>query len=243
MTHAEMNELYELYALGVLEAELSEEIEKHLNEKCEYCIEHVRAAAELISALSAAAEPVVPPDRLRQRVLASVRPPKRPVRWMFAVAALSAACAVLLIFSIWSRSEKGNMRDQLSALTRERNELRSAVEMLSKPETRALQFGLAENLPHGRLLVNRSGALVFIGSRLPALATNRTFELWLIPKAKGAAPQPAGLFRSNASGDSVLISPAAVNTTDTAAVAVTVEPLKGSSAPTTKPFLVVPLGG
>ena len=242
MTHAEMDELYDLYALGVLEAGPGSEIEKHLDEQCSYCMEHVRDAAQLLGALSGVTEPVTAPARLRKRVLAGIRPPKRSTNWMFAVAALSAACLALLVFSLWSKNQMGNMQHQFAALTRERNELRSAVEILSRPETRTVQFGLAQNAPHGRVLVNPAGGLVFIGSQLPALADNKTFELWLIPSAKGRAPQPAGLFRANPSGNFVNVSPLPLDTSQVAAVAVTVEPLSGSSAPTTKPFLVVPLG-
>jgi anti-sigma-K factor RskA len=238
MTHAEMNELYDLYALGVLEPELAAEIDKHLEERCEYCMENVRGASNVIAALGGTVQSVAPPRRLRERVLASVRPPKRSNRWTFAVAALSAACAVLVLTSIWSTTRMVSLRDQLSGMQRERNELRAAVELLSKSDTRTVQFGRAENTPHGRVLVNRSGGIVFVGSQLPPLPRDKTFELWLIPAS--GAPQPAGLFRPNAAGDSVNVSSLAVSP-ESKAVAVTIEPSAGSNAPTTTPFLVVPL--
>lgn len=234
MTHAEMDELYELYTLGVLEIAQAAEIEEHLEDRCSYCVEHVSRALESIAALSALAEPVEPPRALRDRVLATVRPVKRPRTWMFAVASLSAACLALLVFSIWSGYQMNNLRS-------EDDQLRAAIEVLSKPDTRAVEFGRNDNLPHGRVLVNRRGGLVFVGSQLPALASDKTFELWLIPAAKGAAPQPAGLFRANAAGDSVNVSSLRVDPSQTAAVAVTVEPRQGSNAPTTKPFLIVPI--
>jgi anti-sigma-K factor RskA len=189
--------------------------------------------------LSALAEPVKPPKALRQRVLSSVRPPARSHKWTFALAALSLACLALVILSLWSTAEMQRMRQQLSSVIGERDELRSAIELLSRSDTRTVQFGRAENVPHGRVLVNRTGGLVFVGSQLPALDADKTFELWLIP-AQGA-PQAAGLFRPNASGESVHISTAGVGSA-TAAVAVSVEPRQGSRAPTTKPILVVPLG-
>ncbi|HTU44633.1 MAG TPA: anti-sigma factor [Bryobacteraceae bacterium] len=241
MTHAEMSELYELYALGVLEPELASEIERHLNEQCEFCTEHLSAAVALTAALSSVAEPEVPPAGLRERVLSSVRRPKAARRWSFAVVALAAACLALVAFSVASRLAMGRIQAQLAALTEERNQLRSAVEILSRPETRAVEFGKTENVAHGRVLVNRNGGFVFVGSQLPPLASNQTFELWLVP-ASGAAPQPAGLFRPDPSGNSVHVSPTAVDARTTKAVAVSVEPQQGSSAPTTKPILVVPLG-
>lgn len=239
MTHAEMNDLYELYALGVLEPELGAEIERHLEEQCAYCREHVQAALELTAALAETAEPVQPPSYLGKRIVNSVRPSKPARNWIFAVIALAAACLALVAFSIASRLAMRSMQERLAALTEERDQLRSAIEILSRPETRSVEFGRTENVPHGRVLVSRNGGVVFVGSQLPRLASNQTFELWLVPTT--GAPEAAGLFRPNEAGDSVNVSPLPVRA-NTKAVAVSVEPRQGSSAPTTKPILVVPLG-
>jgi anti-sigma-K factor RskA len=239
MTHAEMDELYDLYALGALEGELAAEIETHLTDQCPHCQERVRDAVRLTAALAGIAEPVKVPGGLRSKVLAGVIPPKRSQSWMFAVAALSAACIALLVLMLLSRSELGRVSNQLATLRAERDELRSALEIMSRSETRSVQFGRADNFPHGRVFLNRNGGLVFVGSQLPQLAADRTFELWLIPQS--GAPRPAGLFRPNATGDSVNVSQIAVDPSETKAVAVSVEPLAGSTAPTTTPILVVPL--
>ena len=239
MTHAEMDELYELYVLGALEPEPALEIEAHLHDDCIYCSERVREALQTTSALSALAEPVKPPNALRHRVLSSVAPAKQSRTWAFGLAGLSAACIALAAFSLWSSGEMQKTREQLTAMRGERDELRSAIQLLTRSDTRAVQFGQTENAPHGSVLVSRTGGLVFVGSQLPVLPGDRTFELWLIP-AKGA-PQPAGLFRPNPSGESVHISSVPVDASNTAAVAVSIEPPQGSTAPTTKPILIVPL--
>ena len=239
MTHAEMNELYELYALGVLEPELASEVERHLEENCPYCREHLQEALRLTAALAETAEPVSPPAALRERILSSVRPRKRANNWTWAAIALAAACLALLAFSIASQLAMRNMQQRLVAAIEERDQLRSAVEILSRPETRSVEFGRTENVPHGRVLVSRNGGVVFVGSQLPQLASNQTFELWLVPTT--GAPEAAGLFRPNSAGDSVNVSPLPVGA-NTKAVAVSIEPRQGSSAPTTKPILVVPLG-
>ncbi len=239
MTHAEMNELYELYALGILEPERAAELETHLRDDCPYCIEHVRRAFEITAALAGLADPQTPPKQLRNRVLAAVRPEKRSPVWTLAVAGLSAACIVLAIFLGLTASRIHGMDDQIQALRSERNQLRLAIEALSRPDTRTAGFGGTNDLPHGRVFVNRDG-LVFVGSQLPHLASDRTFELWLIPKA--GAPQPAGLFRPSPTGNSVHVTSLPVALTQTAAVAVSVEPSQGSSTPSTKPILVIPIG-
>jgi anti-sigma-K factor RskA len=242
MTHAEMNELYELYALGVAEPETAAEIERHLDEQCAYCKERVSAALAFSAAVAHVADPVTPPAGLRERVLANVRPPQTGARkWNFGVLALAAACLALLLFAMASQRSLRDARAQLSVVTQERNQLRSAVEVLSRPETRSVEFGRTENLAHGRVFVNRNGGFVFVASRMPLVKSDQTYELWLVP-ANGAAPQPAGLFRPDAAGNSVQVSQAAVDPRTTKAVAVSVEPRQGSNAPTSTPILVVPLG-
>lgn len=239
MTHAEMNELYELYALGVLEPDLAAEIDRHIAEDCAHCREHLSSALAVTAALAGLAEPLAPPARLRNRVLARLTSAKSAPRWRLAVWALAAACLALVAYSAASRSAMRHMQQELAALTEERDQLRSAVQMLSRPDTRTVEFGKTESVPHGRVLVNGNGGVVFVGSQLPQIASDRTFELWLIPAT--GAPQPAGLFRPIASGESVDVSSARAQAS-TKAVAVTIEPRQGSSAPTTKPFLIVPLG-
>lgn len=270
MTHAEMDGFYELYALGVLESEAANEIDAHLRDECAYCLEHVREALQVTTGLAALADAVMPPAHLRARVLGGLKSPTRSRNWLFAVVALSAACVALVVFSLWSTGQMRRMRQQLSDVLGERDELRSAIQILTtsdtravesireqltsvrdernrlrsliavltRPDTRVVEFGRGRNVPHGRIFVNGAGGLVFVGSQLPALAGDRTFELWLVPH-KGA-PQPAGLFRPNASGESVHVSQ--VPADGSKAIAVSIEPRRGSTAPTTKPILVVPLG-
>ena len=259
MTHAEMNELYELYALGALEADAYSEIRGHLSDGCEYCTDHIREAVYAAAMLSSLAEAVSPPPEVRARLLAGIErkspsaaviPPITPSEkvpaprpkgwWSFAIPTLATTSLALLAFSVWSADQVKEMRTDLSKVAGERDQLRAALEILSKSQTRAVQFGESDNVAHGRVFVNRSGGFVFVGSDLPSIASDRTFELWLVP-AKGA-PQSAGLVRASATGDIVHVSQAPVDPKQFAAVAVSVEPLGGSPAPTTKPFLIVPLG-
>ncbi len=240
MTHAEMDELYELFVLGALEPEQAAEIEQHVSTSCEYCIQHIGEAQFVTAAMSGLAEPLKPPAHLRKRVLASVKPERRSPSWLFAVGGLSAACAALLAIAIWFGTSNAGYQQQISSLQVERTQLREAVQILSRSETRSVKFGVAENQPHGRVFVNRNGGVVFVGSQLPALASNRTFQLWLVP-GKGA-PQSEGLFRSNAAGNAVQVRSTPVDTSRFQAVAVSIEPAGGSPAPSTKPILVVPLG-
>jgi anti-sigma-K factor RskA len=240
MTHPEMDELYEMFVLGALERDQAGEIEQHLQDNCPYCQGRVQEAWELMAAFASVAEPVEPPKHLRNRVLASIAPPapRTNKNWFAGLLALGAACAALIVFCILLGNQVGNLRSQLGATVRERDELQAALKVLSRSETRTVQFGKV-NQPQGRVFVNRTGGLVFTASRLPQLANNRTFELWLVPPS--GIPRAAGLFQADANSDAVRVSSVQVDPANTAAVAVSVEPTGGSPAPTTTPIIVVPL--
>jgi anti-sigma-K factor RskA len=65
--------------------------------------------------------------------------------------------------------------------------------------------------------------------------------MWVIPK--GQNPLPAGLFRSDETGNAIHLQPGPVDAGSIAAVAVSVEPESGSAQPTTKPIIVAAMSG
>ncbi len=239
MTHAEMDELYELFVLRTLEREEASQIEQHLRDGCAHCEAKVREADALMAAFAATVDIVQPPARLRERVLSSVRPSpalKRENR-MAGLYALAGLCAALFAVCVWLGTTTSDLKSRLNDVAEQRNALEAALKSLSRSGTRTIQFGRA-NQPQGKVFVNPSGGLVFVASRLPRLSPERTFQLWLVPAA--GAPKSAGLFRSDESGSSVTVSKVPVDPA-TKAVAVSVEPNSGSSAPTTTPIIVAGL--
>lgn len=235
-----MNDVYELYVLGVLEPDAARTIDEHLGDQCDYCLQHLQEAVLTTSAMAGLAPTVKAPKALRKKILGSVTPRPSLAAWKFWVGALAAACVVLLSMFVWKTNTAQTLRDQLASLTQERDQLQSVVVLLSRPDTKAVQFGIADNKPHGRVFINSNGGVVFVGSDLPQVANDQTLELWVIPK--NGAPQPAGLFRAGANGDSVNVWKQPVDVAQMQAVAITVEPKEGSAKPTTQPFLVVPVG-
>src|SRR5438874_11068664 len=153
MTHQELGELYELYALGVLSPEEGMEIETHLARHCSTCEYGMKNALELTTLLAGIPEAVHPPKRLRKRVLASVGG-QQPVsrNWVGALVFLSAglliAVAVVGIEERRRAEELADAReqirraqDQTPATSTDLAKLQAALQFLNEPETEQVLFG------------------------------------------------------------------------------------------------------
>ncbi len=193
-----------------------------------------------MAAFAETVEITPPPAELKDRVLSSVRPHANAGRETrrSGIYVLAGLCAALVAVCVWLGTETSDLRSRLNAAARERNALESALKSLSRSGTRTIQFGKA-NQPEGKVFVNPSGGLVFVAARLPRIGNDRTLQLWLVPPT--GAPLSAGLFRPDENGSSVTVSNVAVDPATTKAVAVSVEPASGSSAPTTTPIIVAGL--
>ena len=231
MTCEELRDSYELYSLGLLEGEEKREAEAHLARNCSACQKSLKDALGVNALLLSQTPEVVPPSRLRRRVIASVGTERTGWGW---IAALAAACS--LIVTLWLSLEKRNTDQELVETRRtlqqsvaERDRLEQAFTFLNQPETRQVNFGQGQPAPpRGNFFLNPRLGVMLIASNLPALPAGKTYELWVIPK--GGAPRPAGLFQSGPQGTALHILPGAVDSNVT--LAVTVEPESGSPAPT-----------
>jgi hypothetical protein len=239
MTCEELKEMYELYALGLLEDEEREEIDAHLGRGCEACRKSLNEALAMNAGVLTGAPEIGPPRRLKRRILASVG--VRHTGWGWA-AALAAAC--MLVLALWiseqerhRSAELADARQTILQIGAERDHMMQALSFLNQPETRQVGFG--KNKPaRGNVFVNPQRGVLLIASNLPKLAPGRLFEMWVIPK--GAAPRSAGMFQSTDSGTAFHMLSGPLNLSSGDAIAVTVEPEAGSSAPTTHPLFVAP---
>jgi hypothetical protein len=235
--------MYELYALGVLEAEEKAEIDAHLARGCEACRRGLADALALNAMLLTIGPAEKPSGRLKHRLLASIGYERPGWFWTGALAA-----ALMLALAVWmgtQERERSNQladaRKQLLQVTGERDRLNQAVRFLSDPETRPASFGRGQQAPpRGYVFVHPQLGVMLIASNLPAAGAGKTYEMWVLPKV--GAPRPAGLFQSDGMrGLHILAGPLDMDALD--AIAVTLEPEAGSAAPTTKPIIVAPVGG
>jgi hypothetical protein len=139
-----------------------------------------------------------------------------------------------------ARAELSEVQAQASRTAAQLTRTQSALDLLNEPETRLVVSGRGVALPpRARVFVNRNRGVLLLADNMPPVPEGRIFEMWVIPRS--GAPRPAGLFRAESGGRAVHLLSEPVDIAKTGAVAVTVEPESGSPAPTTTPFLVVPL--
>ena len=243
MTHAEMHDLYELYALGVLEEEERAEISQHLASGCEVCLGAVRRAAVQNAGVMAAMTPdSAPPRRVAARLREGVGIRARGWTWAAWIAA--AACLVAMTWaglkSLRISRELEGTRREVQRTDLELARMRAVLDVLNAPGTRAVSFGEGKQMPpRGSVFVNPQKGVVLIASNLPQLDAGWAYEMWVIPKT--GAPKPAGLFWATEGGTAVHTVQGPLDVASTGAVAVTVEREPGSNAPTSKPIIVASL--
>jgi len=248
MTCDELRGCFELHALGALsEPELSE-AESHLRRECPQCTKEMRRARETNSMMFASVPEVVPPARLRRRIMTSVgvEPSRGFSAWAPWVATIGASLATIFMFVTLQDvrdgeqraiAQAGQLQSNLSETEASLGRMRDAVRMMAEPDTKQVTFGKG---PQGRVLVNPKRGVLFLASNLPQLPAGKTYELWVIPK--GGAPKPSGLFQADASGNAMHMVPGPIDVATTGAFAVSVEPEAGSAAPTTTPIIIAPVG-
>jgi anti-sigma-K factor RskA len=243
MSCEELQEMFELYALGLLETEERDEIDEHLARGCADCRRNLNAALAMNSTLLGLAPDAAPSKNLKRKIVAMVGG-KESAGWGSMAALIAAAC--MLALAVWMGVQERQKSDQLadarrtvSEMKADRDHVMAALSFLNQPETQEVGFG--KNKPaHGNVFVNPERGVLLLGSNMPMLPAGKMFEMWVIPK--GGAPRPAGMFQA-VDGSSVHMFAGSVDPATIAAIAVTIEPEAGSAAPTSEPFIVAPVAG
>ena len=249
-THEQFADDLSLYALGALEGDERQRVERHL-EECSACRQDLEKLRGDLAWLAFSASGPQPPARSRQRLMAAItKEPRRAqlprarwawwnvLGWAAAVAAIAAAVLI--------RQQNSDLRQQVTELKtnsakqdQQLVEAKQLLTALNSPE--AVHFtlvaGKAPPQPQGKAVyVRSSGTLVFLASNLPAIPPQKAYQLWLIPAA--GAPIPAGVFKPDARGAAAVIRPPLPIGVEAKTFAITIEPEAGSSQPTSQPVMV-----
>ena len=242
------------YALGMLGPAEAAEFERHM-ESCAPCREAVRGDFEALAALSHLVPPAEPPDRLRDRVMASidepdVEPIRRPVAPWIATAAAVIAAIVAGSLLMQTRAERDRLlAERDTALSRveiaeaERAEAEELVAAILSADVETATLASDERAPRGRVFWNREEGVVLITAfDLPSAPSGRTYQLWGLTGDPDAAPISLGTFDTRPDGSAALLQRVPEGA-QLVATAVSEEPTGGSTQPTTQPFLIGELGG
>jgi Anti-sigma-K factor rskA len=245
MSCDEFQELYELYALGLLEQPEHARLAEHLREGCPACRAGVQRALEQSAIVSSTASLVTPSPRLRRRIVSSLggkaAAPAESFGWLWGAAALAAATILALTIGLsvqnraW-RAERNDARAASSQLAR----MSDAVKIMQAPETEQIDFGRpASSVPGGRLFVHRRLGIALVASKLSAAPAGWRYESWIVPRS--GSPQPVEGFELDPAGQAITVVPGPVHQDDWKAIAVSLEPDNVQVTRPTKLLVSVPL--
>lgn len=249
--HEQFAEDLSLYALGALQGQEREAIEKHL-EECSSCRQELEKLGGDLALLAFSTSGPRPPARSRARLMAAIANDSRGVqarkrtRWTWWNTLGWAAAAAAILIGVLLRHQNSDLRRRVSELevssSQQKQQLLEAKQLLATlTSSDAMRFTLVAGntppQPQGKAIyVPRTGTLVFLANNLPAVPPQKAYELWLIPTS--GAPVPAGLFKPDAHGTAAVIRPPLPTGVEAKAFAITIEPEVGSSVPTSQPIMV-----
>lgn len=245
MTNEELREQYELFVMGIADADARDEIQARLDAGDAEVTLGVARARQLVAEMALLAPEIEPPARLKKKILSAVgRETRSFPGWMWAWASATALLA-LVTFNFYQREqskarELAEVRQELVAQGARLETVSQLLEFLNEPQLKVATFGMtAQQPPKGRVLASPTRGVMLLVSNLPPAAQGRVYQMWLVPKS--GAPVPAGLFQTANDGRALHVRAGEFNLAGTAAVAVSLEPESGSTAPTTTPFIIAPV--
>jgi anti-sigma-K factor RskA len=250
--HEQFAEDLALYALENLQGDDRTALEKHL-EECHVCRAELDLLRGDMAVLALSTSGPVPPARSRQRLMDAigkeprVRPTRsaarKPSRLIWALPWAAATAFAILAGMFWKNNAQ--LRERVSGLMQQSAEQEAQLQkardvVMTLTATDAMRVTLVAAKtpvqPEGKAFYVRDrSSLIFLATNLPALPPDKAYELWLIPIA--GAPIPAGMFRPDARGSATVINPPLPPRSEAKAFAITVEPERGSTAPTSQPIL------
>ena len=221
VTHAEVLEQVEAYALGALEPDQARAMAAHLAEGGPHpeCEAALRRAQETVAALASDLPPVVPPARVWQAIAGSIGPAAGPTTrerrrrplpgWVYGLAAAALLLLVLgfLRYQAVSSSEamaraaQAQCARELADAHVDLLRKEDALKLLVESGTQVVSLARQPAAPPGQtatgvVLYNPRGRALLVGQRFPSDSTH-DYELWVI---RDGPPVAAGLIPSTPDG-------------------------------------------
>ena len=154
---------------------------------------------------------------------------------------------------LWRRELK--LRQEIALLSREVNtqqhELvhdrdvlgrqREALALLNSPSAKKMELAGTKAATNARgtfVYDQKTGRAILMAEGLPATPADKAYELWFIPK--GHSPMAGRIFTVDSSGRAMLPEHMPPEALESAVIAITLEPKKGSAVPTGAIYLSSP---
>ena len=182
--------------------------------------------------------------------------PRRSNLWpnLLKIAAAIAIVGLLIGMIVFWRRDVGMQRD-IARLTRERNRTQDqlarerearakehdAVAMLNSRDTKKMELAGTQTAQNARgtfVFDPKTGHGMLMTEGLPVTPADKQYEVWFIPK--GHTPMPGKMFTVDASGRAMVAGEIPLEARANAVIAITLEPKKGSAAPTSAIYLSSP---
>jgi anti-sigma-K factor RskA len=257
--HAQFADDLVLYAMGALDARECPELNAHLG-TCGECRRELDALRADLALVALSATGPQPPQRSRERLMNAVageagerqRPGPRLVsarqrpRWFTMLPIAAALALAILSIGLMVQVQHLKMANaQLEqALVDEKAKYTAAkavMDMLNNPSVQRMTLVSAKTspAPHVKTFYQqKDGHVLLLATNLQPLPADKSYQLWLIPMG-GGAPMPAGIFRVEPDGSTLMMHTMETTGVEAKAFAITIEPLHGSSTPT-PPIVMAP---
>jgi anti-sigma-K factor RskA len=237
-THDDTRSELGAYALNALAPDERAAIEAHLK-TCDSCRDELRAMTETAAALGTSV-PSRPMDRIRsaamkQRLLERARAERSGVTPIRSAAIparrsllpwwVAAAASVAFLLAMYQRG----------AVTQQRDTIRTARERqllaMAGPDVKVVELVANNRRPNARMFwAQATNTWTMFAHALPALASGRTYQLWLITRDNQRIS--AGTFTPDPTGNAVVSAEYPLAPDALQMIAVTEEPAGGVPQPT-----------
>lgn len=182
--------------------------------------------------------------------------PRRSSLWpnVLRIAAAVAIVGLLVgVIVMWRRDvlsrreivritrEKTRAENLLAREREARAKERDALAMLNSRDTKKMELAgtpTAQNARGTFVYDPKTGHGVLMTEGLPATPADKQYEVWFIPK--GHTPMPGKMFTVDASGRAMVAGEIPLEARLNVVIAITLEPKKGSAAPTSAIYLASP---
>jgi anti-sigma-K factor RskA len=255
-THEQFADDLPLYALEELTGSERQEFEQHL-ETCAACRREVQALRGDLSLLALSGAGPQPPARSKDRLMRAIAAEPRGVSapaperrrglgWGL-IPAVIALGLLVAVGTLWTKNQA--LQHNLDGIARlyqgtsaQLQQAEERLRLLSAPD--AVQVSLSPQAeprkPHATAIYSPSQRrLMLVASNLAPVPAGKAYELWIIPTE--GAPIPAGMFKPDEHGNSVMLDHPLPEGVVAKAFAVTLEDAGGSDKPTS-PILIVGSG-